>query len=98
MGIPAERINGVIPGNDRTNFFVATDVQPAIAGVGGVVTGNDLGLIAGENQVAPAVIFPVLAVWLCAFNDGCVVVSDVPASDIQRFSVLGGDLPLFILL
>ena len=71
-------------------------MRVAIGLVGFIVPGDDSGLVIGEDQITFAVILPVVAILLGAFNHGGVGVGDVPAGYVQRFAVSGGELPLAV--
>ncbi len=96
-GVPGERVDGSIAGNNHAGAILAADIHAAIGGMRFAVAGDNRGVIVGNNQIAPAVVLPVETVFLGAFNHGGIGVSHVPAGDVQRFAVFGGQLPLVIL-
>ena len=73
MRVSVQGVGRFVAGNNDAGFALAADVLSAIEGMGCVITRNYRSLSIGEDQVAAAVILPVVAVCLRAFNDGGIV-------------------------
>ncbi len=96
-GVPGERVDGSIAGNNHAGAILAADIHAAIGVMRLVIAADNRGVIVGNNQIATAVVLPVETVFLGAFNHGGIGVGHVPAGDVQRFAVCGGELPLVVL-
>lgn len=69
-------------GNNDAGFALAADVLSGDRRHGLRYHRNYRSLSIGEDQVAAAVILPVVAVCLRAFNDGGIVAVYMPAGDV----------------
>ncbi len=96
-GVPGERVDGSIAGNNHAGAILAADIHAAIGVMRLVIAADNGGFIVSNNQMATAVVLPVETVFLGTFNHGGIGVGHVPAGDVQRFAVCGGELPLVVL-